>query len=173
MSMTYVSDDYVVDKTGAEIAAAVNANTPIFLYDVLNDYWYYASSATYIDSSNALIYLYRVNSIGAADGYIEVFDVQVAVASGTVNITVNENGERYVAYHEAHGTLTAGSTTISFGTAGSNYTWHNKTLDFYTSIFGVSPTAVAFSNNNRTITLTFEAQQTDMTVKVRASSSTN
>lgn len=43
----------------------------------------------------------------------------------------------------------------------------NSTLDIYTSVFGVNPTAVSVSNN--TITLTFPAQSSDVAVKVRVS----
>ena len=63
------------------------------------------------------------------------------------------------------GTLTAGSTSL---TLSSSLITTDSTIDFYTSIFGVNPTAVSLTTGS--ITLTFEAQQTDMTVKVRVSS---
>ena len=60
------------------------------------------------------------------------------------------------------GTLTAGQTSITL--SHGNIT-EDSTFDFYTSIFGVNPTAVSVSSGS--ITLTFEAQQTNMNVKVR------
>ena len=42
---------------------------------------------------------------------------------------------------------------------------NDSKFDFYTSIFGVNPTAVTVSNGS--ITLTFDAQKTDMNVEVR------
>lgn len=58
-------------------------------------------------------------------------------------------------------TLTAGSTTITLYDASINA---NSSFDFYTSIYGVSPTAVSVSTG--AITLTFESQSSDMGVKV-------
>lgn len=60
-------------------------------------------------------------------------------------------------------TLTAGQTTITFtnsiiGTSGATY-------DFYTDVLGVNPTAASISGT--TLTLTFEAQASDISVKVR------
>ena len=62
------------------------------------------------------------------------------------------------------GTLTAGQTSITLS-HGSITT--DSTIDFYTSIFGVNPTAVSVSTGS--VTLTFEAQSTNMDVKVRVS----
>lgn len=62
------------------------------------------------------------------------------------------------------GTLNAGSTTITFNNAAIETT---STFDFYTDIFGVNPTAVSVSAGS--ITLTFEAQASDLGVKVRIS----
>ena len=61
-------------------------------------------------------------------------------------------------------TLTAGSTTL---TMSDNSITTNSTLDFYTDIYGVSPTDVSVLNGS--VTLTFEAQQSNMNVKVRVS----
>lgn len=58
-------------------------------------------------------------------------------------------------------TLTAGSTTITLYDAAID---SNSSFDFYTSIYGVSPTAVSVSAGE--ITLTFVSQSSDMGVKV-------
>lgn len=67
-------------------------------------------------------------------------------------------------YIELTGTLTAGTTTLTL--TDSTITTDSK-FDFYTSIYGVNPTAVTVSNGS--ITLTFDAQETNMNVEVRVS----
>ena len=67
-------------------------------------------------------------------------------------------------YIELTGTLGAGTTSI---TLTDNAITTDSKFDFYTSIFGVNPTAVTVSNGS--ITLTFDAQETNMNVEVRAS----
>ena len=59
------------------------------------------------------------------------------------------------------GTLSAGSTSITL--SDSSITT-DSTLDFYTSIYGVSPKTVSVASGS--ITLTFKAQTTDVKVKV-------
>ena len=59
-------------------------------------------------------------------------------------------------------TLTAGATTL---TLTSDRITTDSRFDFYTSIYGVSPTNVAVAAGS--ITLTFDAQETDMNVEVR------
>lgn len=63
---------------------------------------------------------------------------------------------------EITGTLTAGATSITLSDAAITT---NSTFDFYTSVFGVNPTAAAVANGS--ITLTFEARSADLGVKVR------
>lgn len=59
------------------------------------------------------------------------------------------------------GTLTAGSTSITL----SNANIHTSSiLDFYTDTFGVDPTGVTVDEGS--VTLTFEAQASDLGVKV-------
>ena len=72
--------------------------------------------------------------------------------------------QKYCLHLELTGTLTAGATTITL--TGSTITTDSK-FDFYTSIYGVNPTAVTVSNGS--IALTFDAQETDMNVEVRVS----
>lgn len=72
----------------------------------------------------------------------------------TGSITVQ--GNTYV-----EGTLSAGSTSITL--SHSSITT-SSVLDFYTSIFGVSPTACTATTGK--VTLTFDAQSTAMTVRV-------
>lgn len=108
---------------------------------------------------------------------------------GTISVTnynnrgnimfISDNGEVYVgassnmqntkhtwrkidAYIKLTGTLTAGTTSI---TLEDGLITTDSKFDFYTSIYGVSPTNVAVAAGS--ITLTFDAQETDMNVEVR------
>lgn len=110
-------------------------------------------------------------------------------SGGTISVTnynnrgnimfISDNGEVYVgassnmqntkhtwrkidAYIKLTGTLTAGKTTI---TLTDNAITTDSKFDFYTSIYGVSPTNVTVAAGS--ITLTFDAQETNMNVEVR------
>ena len=63
---------------------------------------------------------------------------------------------------EVVGTLTAGSTTLTLSNASITL---SSTLDFFTDAYGVSPSNVAVSTGS--VALTFEAQASDVSVKVR------
>ncbi len=65
-------------------------------------------------------------------------------------------------FTDVTGTLSAGSTTLTLQDASITT---SSTLDFYTDAYGVNPTAVSVSTGS--VTLTFEAQQTNIAVKVR------
>ena len=62
------------------------------------------------------------------------------------------------------GTLAAGETTLIF--TGDSITTES-TIDVYASVFGVSPTDIAIANGS--LTLIFDAQDADISVKVRVS----
>lgn len=66
--------------------------------------------------------------------------------------------------YQLQGTLTAGQTTL---TLTDNRISTDDVFDFYTSIYTVNPTDISVSAGS--MTLTFEAQSTDLNVKVRAS----
>lgn len=59
------------------------------------------------------------------------------------------------------GTLSAGNTSVTLNDPAIK---DSSTVDFYTSIYGVSPTSVLIAEGR--ITLDFEAQESDMNVKV-------
>ena len=65
---------------------------------------------------------------------------------------------------EMTGTLTAGQTTITFS---NNKITANSTIDYYTDVFGINPVNIAVING--AVTLTFNAQGSDVGVKVRIS----
>lgn len=63
---------------------------------------------------------------------------------------------------EVTGTLAAGSTSLVLSDASITT---SSTLDIYTDVYGVNPTAVTVTTGS--VTLTFEAQQAAIAVKVR------
>lgn len=62
------------------------------------------------------------------------------------------------------GTLTAGQTSITLSDVAIT---GSSTIDYYTDYFGVNPVGVSVSTGS--VTLTFEAQDIDLGVKVRVS----
>lgn len=60
------------------------------------------------------------------------------------------------------GTLTAGSTSLVLSDAAVTT---SSTIDIYTDVYGVNPTDVTVATGS--ITLTFDAQASDVSVKVR------
>lgn len=68
------------------------------------------------------------------------------------------------AYVEVTGTLLTGATSITLSDASITTT---STIDIYTDVFGIQPTNAVVASGS--ITLTFLAQASDITVKVRVS----
>ena len=67
-------------------------------------------------------------------------------------------------YTEVTGTLLTGATSITLSDASITTT---STIDIYTDVFGIQPTNAVVASGS--ITLTFLAQSSDITVKVRVS----
>jgi len=92
--------------------------------------------------------------------------VPVVQNGSTVQTTAQDiadlGGGGGASYTDVTGTLTAGSTSLTLSDASIT---SSSTLDFYTSVYGVNPTAVSISTGS--VTLTFEAQLTNINVKVR------
>ena len=63
---------------------------------------------------------------------------------------------------EVSGTLSTGSTSITLSDASITT---SSTIDVFVDTFGVNPTAMSVSTGS--VTLTFEAQESDLGVKVR------
>ena len=68
------------------------------------------------------------------------------------------------AYTEVTGTLLTGATSITLSDASITTT---STIDIYTDVFGIQPTNAVVASGS--ITLTFLAQASNITVKVRVS----
>ena len=67
-------------------------------------------------------------------------------------------------WNDFTGTLTAGQTSITFSDASIRET---STIDYYTDYFSINPVGVVATDGS--VTLTFEAQEVDLGVKVRVS----
>ena len=63
---------------------------------------------------------------------------------------------------EVTGTLLTGATSLTLSDASITL---SSTLDFFTDVYGVSPSDVVVSTGS--VVLTFEAQENDVSVKVR------
>ena len=109
------------------------------------------------------VYLKKTSTTGI--GLLEFYDKgRYVYRMGISNTTNLPDGIWYLynIYFKIKKTLTAGSTRITLSNSLINI---NSTFDFYTSIYGVSPTNVAVANGS--VTLEFDAQETDMKVEVR------
>ena len=100
---------------------------------------------------------------GARGGNGTTYRMYIGDASNGDNAP-NGYWQKYYLYLELTGTLTAGTTSITL--TNSTITTDSR-FDFYTSIYGVSPTNVAVASGS--ITLEFDAQKTNMNVEVRVS----
>ena len=88
----------------------------------------------------------------------------VTEAGDVFDATTMNNLESRIAaiFTDVTGTLTAGSTTVTLSNAAITT---SSTLDIYTDVYGVNPTDVSVSSGS--VTLTFEAQASNIGVKVR------
>ena len=76
----------------------------------------------------------------------------------------NGGGGSGGSWTDVTGTLTAGNTSVTLSDASIS---SSSTIDIYTDVFGVNPTNVVVSAGS--VVLTFEAQQSNVGVKVRIS----
>ena len=90
------------------------------------------------------------------------FASDLQTANKTIIGAINEVADG--AYTEVAGTLLTGATSITLSDASITTT---STIDIYTDVFGIQPTNAVVAMGS--ITLTFLAQASDITVKVRVS----
>lgn len=89
---------------------------------------------------------------------------QVLKYNSTSQKWENANGSGSDSWVDVTGTLNAGSTSIILSNAAITTA---STIDYYTDVFGVSPTNAVISTGQ--VVLTFEAQPNNLGVKVRVS----
>lgn len=109
----------------------------------------------------------------AIEGETDTYDV--TRAEGTISAegdafnaaNMNDLEDRIEsAFEIITGTLTSGQTSITITDTSINT---NSILSFYTSIYGANPEAVSVTNGS--VTLTFEAQESNMMVGVKVEGS--
>lgn len=96
----------------------------------------------------------------AVSGVAEILN-KPTIPSNTSDLN-NDSG--FVSYTDLTGTLSAGNTSVTISDAAITTT---STIDIYTDVFGIQPTNAVVASGS--ITLTFLAQASDITVKVRVS----
>lgn len=105
---------------------------------------------------------------GGASSLNDLTDV--AISSPAIGQVLTYNGASWAngiiasPWIDVTGTLTAGSTTITFSDVSIS---SNSTIDVYTDVFGVNPTDITVATGS--VTLTFASQADDLGVKVRIS----
>lgn len=69
--------------------------------------------------------------------------------------------------HFLTGTLTTGNTSITLTDNTDDPIDNDSLIDIYTSVYGVNPISAVIDAVNHSITLEFEEQETDISIKVR------
>lgn len=103
------------------------------------------------------------NSLGAHAVEDQDF-VNLHTTSKKIEGAINEIKDSMASWFEVTGTLAAGQTQIVLSNAGITT---NKTVEIFTDVYGVNPTNVVVASGS--VTVTFEAQQSDLGVKARVS----
>ena len=117
----------------------------------------------------------NVSSFNNDRGYLTSSDVSAVAISGDYDDLLNKptiptatsdlnNDSGFIGFTEVTGLLTSGSTTLTISDASIETT---STIDIYVSTFGIQPTNAVVATGS--ITLTFLAQASDISVKVRVS----
>jgi hypothetical protein len=103
----------------------------------------------------------QVNSDwNAVSGVAEILN-KPTIPTATSDLT-NDSG--FISYTDVTGTLTAGNTSITLSDSAILTT---STLDVYTDQYGLNPDTITVSTGS--VTLTFESQASDVSIKVRVS----
>jgi hypothetical protein len=126
--------------------------------------WETAINNGYVDTVNGIVY----DSDNTTTENITPLTISSVIGQNYVWCTTGNSTISYRIplnrWTDFIATLTAGSTSI---TISDNTIFTTSTIDIYTDAFGVNPTNVVVSTGS--IVLTFEAQQSDVGVKVRVS----
>lgn len=107
------------------------------------------------------------NALGAhavEDQTFVNFQTTAKTVEGAINELVQGGGGGGSSWTELIGTLVAGQTSV---TIQNSVITTSSTIDYYTDVFGVNPTNIVLTTGQ--VVLTFEAQSSDLGVKVRVS----
>lgn len=103
---------------------------------------------------------YKIAASDLAETFLNDFSFPLLFPKTTASSVVGAFNEQ--AYKELTGTLTSGSTSVTISDAIITTA---STFELFTDVYGVNPTAVTVATGS--VTLTFSAQQSDVSVKVR------
>jgi len=140
----------VTGVTGNDVQAILNAIYS--LIDALDDAVVKVTEQTLTESQKTI----ARNNIGVTSAQVAVNSV-----NGRTGVVVVDKDDIYT---ELTGTLTAGQTSITLSNAAIT---ENSYIDTYTSDWEVQPEDI--STNTGSVTLTFEAQESDLAIRVRVS----
>lgn len=124
-----------------------NASVPTMTSQLFNDSGFITSADIPTD----------VSAFTNDAGYITSSDIPT-------DLSAFNNDCGFIGFTDLTGTLTSGSTTLTISDAAITTT---STIDIYTDVFGIQPTNAVVATGS--ITLTFLAQASDISVKVRVS----
>lgn len=117
-------------------------------------------------TTTSKVIINAINEIaqGSGNTLANLTDVDITTPAGDQRLVYDSTASKWInktTETVLTGTLTTGSTTL---TLTDNAITTTAMYDFYTDVFGVNPTAVTVSTGS--MTLTFEARQSDLNVKV-------
>lgn len=158
---TYTNNYALIKPSAGEPASRVPLNAN---FDSIDDIMH--DNAVAIRNAEAMIAPAFNNATAYAIGDKVTYNHHLYIFK-TAHAAGDWNGNEVDAYEVTGdsiitGTLVAGQTSI---TILSDYITIDSVLDFYTSIYGVNPLSVSVVAG--AVTLTFNAQATDMTVGVK------
>ena len=108
----------------------------------------------------------KYNMITNSDGTVSFEDVteysQVGDSFGGADVNAITAVVNQVGFTEVFGALTAGETEVVLSDASIT---EDSTVEPFASVYNVNPSNMVVENGN--VTLTFEAMETDVNVKVR------
>lgn len=150
----------VLDKTFTEIKAILdNGQLPIIACDGYPDTGTYYFLPNMKLGTLAVEFWYVGNTIDRNNTSSEITHYRIKVDSQGPSIY----GDAVkTLYKDKTATLQTGETSLTITDASITT---NSTIDYYTSIYGVNPTNAVVTTGQ--IVLTFDAQESDMSVKVR------
>ena len=152
------------DKTAQEIYDAVSSKGYSFMF-INGSNMYYSTKAVIVSASKAVIYFdTQVTDVTEGSGTQTVNQFRLDVDT-SLGILQYESLFESLRERTAEGTLTAGQTSITISNCSGLSA--DSMVDVYATIYGVSPTNVVVNTTAHTVALTFEAQSSDMGVKVR------
>lgn len=158
-----VKDDFTIDGTARDWIATEDC----IVFGLLQATDQYTSAYFNIDGESTFVTL---NATTGETAYIPVKKGQTLTYRSTSGTYTRmkaygvQTGTKTLPWTELTSTLTAGNTSLVISDTSITT---DSVIDYYTDTFGVEPTNIVVTTGS--ITLTFDAQQSDVGVKVRVS----